>query len=145
MTAATKNRKGIRATRPMPTAEHVRALSRTIASKKIAVERRTWNDLSICFMIAPNDSSRGFRMAGQEFPHVFQNLRVHRQRHFARRSILLARMINPEKSRPDLRQIHLSPMPKRKRRARNNKSLRLQNSQINIPPNFTERQNRARL
>src|SRR5580693_7138767 len=54
-------------------------------------------------------------------------------------------MINPEKSRPDLRQIHLSPMPKRKRRARNNKSLRLQNSQINIPPNFTERQNRARL
>ena len=54
-------------------------------------------------------------------------------------------MINPKQPRSDARQIHLNPMPKRKRRPRNNKSLRLQNSQINIPPDFTQRQNRPRL
>ncbi len=77
--------------------------------------------------------------------HSLQNFRIHRQRNLPRRRILLARMINPEQPRPHPRQIHFRPMPKRKRCPRRNKSLRLQNPQIYIPPDFPQRQNRPRL
>jgi hypothetical protein len=50
---AMTDKMGIRTTKPTPTVEHVKALSRTIANKKTAVERRTRNDVSIYF----NDSA----------------------------------------------------------------------------------------
>jgi hypothetical protein len=87
---------------------------------------------------------RGKTSSCQKCSHVTQNLKQHRIRKLASKSILLARMIRRKKPRQISRQLITRAMPKRKRSQRRNLPALLKQSQISPHRDATKHQHRAR-
>jgi|GEM_PF-6619121 len=85
------------------------------------------------------------KLFGEEPANAPQDLCVHRGRHAPGLGVLLARVIDAEELRAVARQLRFRAMRKSIRRPRNNQSTLLQNFQVCIPGDFSERQHRARL